>query len=197
MITVHNIQRYTGLPFADYLQLPGYSHHYLKNEVNGTVKAVETTNKMRLGSLVDGILSNDTVDMGETLYPAARDIARKMRAEFGSTLSAFAKQVSYTGEFEYAGFKLPVRGRPDAELPAVLILDYKVTHVADLATMLRWAKYENQQFCYGKLAGVRQRYLMVYQVTHKRTHFIPLPDSDSNEFYEEKILKFGKYAIAP
>lgn len=192
MITAHNIQRYPGLSIDEYWQLPGYSHHYLKNEINGITKPVQQTNKMRLGSLVDGILSGDMVDMADVLYPAARDIARCMRAEFGEGLNAFEKQVSYTGDFEHAGFWLPVRGRPDAELPGTLILDYKVTHATDLPAMLKWAQYGNQQFCYGKLAGVRKRYLMIYQVPTKRTNFIPLSDSDSNEFYEEKILKFGR-----
>lgn len=196
MILCREVQRYTGLDFSSYVALPGYSHSFLKREINGTAPHIQKTDKMAFGSLVDDIRSNAQVDMGHPLYPAARDIAARLYAEFGTLLDAFHKQVSYTGTFSHRGFSMPVKGRPDFEVPNKLIVDLKVTHAKDLRGLLAWAKYDDQQFCYGKLAGVTVRYLMIYMVPHKRTEFIPLRDTPSNSFWEEKILKFGTVAPA-
>src|ERR1700749_3725228 len=131
MITCHSVQRITSLAFDSYLLLPQYSHSYLKNERLGFSQYKTTTLKMRLGSMVDALLTGGPVNMLDKLYPIARLIAAQLRYELGGLLDKLEKQVSYTGMMRYdagkAIFELPVKGRPDFELRGELIVDLKVT----------------------------------------------------------------------
>jgi hypothetical protein len=199
MITARNIQRIINLDFNSYLLLPQYSHSFLKNEKHGFNQFKTTTTKMQLGSLVDAIRTSGPVDMRHPLYPIAKVIAAHLKAELGWALDKLQKQVSYTGVMRYdagkAIFELPVKGRPDFELPGELIVDLKVTgeskHKVD--GMIKFMGYPNQQFGYAKLGGVKTALLLIY--TTKTNEILPLKRitiGETNSFWEEKILKFGK-----
>lgn len=199
MITCTHIQRIENLDFGKYLQLPQYSHSYLKAEKHGFISQREFTAKMQLGSLVDAIRTRGEVDMLHTLYPAAKKIAAQLHAEFGWALDKLQKQISYTGTMCYhAGkiiFELPVKGRPDFELPGQLIIDLKVTSEPKekIDRLSHFFGYPNQQFCYGKLSACTDAFLLFYTT---KTNEVLTPRhiriGDSNAFWQEKILKFGK-----
>lgn len=199
MITCYNVQRIINLDFNSYLLLPQYSHSYLKNEKHGFNQYKSTTLKMELGSLVDALLTDGPVDMLHKLYPAAKRIAAQLRYEMGGVLDNLHKQVSYTGTMRYdAGkvmFELPIKGRPDFELPGELIVDLKVTNETkqNVDATIKYFGYPNQQFGYGKLSGVTTALLLIY--TTKTNEVLPMrriPIGDTNRFWEEKIIKFGK-----
>lgn len=199
MITCRNIQRIINLDFNSYLLLPQYSHSYLKNEKHGFTQYRSTTLKMELGSLVDALLTGGPVNMMHQLYPAAKNIASKLRAELGTVMDKLQKQVSYTGIMRYyagkAIFELAVKGRPDFELPGELIVDLKVTHEAKekVDSTIKYFGYPNQQFGYGKLSGVKTALLLIY--TTKTNEILPMrriPIGDTSKWWEEKIIKFGK-----
>ena len=199
MITCNNVQRITNLDFSNYLLLPQYSHSYLKNEKQGFSQYKSTTIKMELGSLVDGLLTGGSVDMLHKLYPVARTIAAQLKAEMGWAIDKLHKQVSYTGIMRYdagkAMFELPVKGRPDFELPGQLIVDLKVTNESkqNVDATIKYFGYPNQQFGYGKLSGVKTALLLIY--TTKTNEVLPMrhiPIGDTNKWWEEKIIKFGK-----
>ena len=199
MITCHSIQRITNLEFSNYLLLPQYSHSFLKNEKHGFNQHKSTTLKMQLGSLVDGIRTGGDVDMRHKLYPAAKKIAGVLQAQFGWLIERLEKQVSYTGIMQYdagrAKFEAPIKGRPDWDWPREFIIDLKVTgeSALNIDNMIKFMGYPNQQFGYGKLSGVKTAYLLMY--TTKTNEVLPLkriPIGDTNRFWEDKILKFGK-----
>jgi len=58
MITYHSITRYDNLHWEDYIKLPGYSFSWLKRENSGYVSEFKPTDKMKLGSLVDALLTS-------------------------------------------------------------------------------------------------------------------------------------------
>lgn len=199
MITCRNVQRLTNLDFDKYLLLPQYSHSYLKNEKQGFNQFKTATLKMQLGSLVDGIRTGGAVDMRHQLYPTARKIAAVLKAELGWALDNLNKQVSYTGIMRYdaskAIFELPIKGRPDFELPGELIVDLKVTNEAKekVDATIQYFGYPNQQFGYGKLSGVKTALLLIY--TTKTNEILPMrriPIGDTSRWWEDKIIKFGK-----
>lgn len=199
MITCRNVQRIINLDFDSYLLLPQYSHSYLKNEKHGFSQYKSTTLKMELGSLVDALLTGGPVNMLHKLYPAAKRIAAQLRSELGGILDKLHKQVSYTGFMRYdagkAIFELPIKGRPDFELPGELIVDLKVTHEHKdkVDATIQYFGYPNQQFGYGKLSGVKTALLLIY--TTKTNEVLPLrriPIGDTNRFWEQKIIKFGQ-----
>lgn len=196
MITCHNVSRITGLDFSSYLMLPQYSHSYLKSERGGFITHRAATPKMQLGSLVDAILTNGDADMLHPFYAAAKDIAAKLKAEFGWAITRLHKQVSYTGTMQYdagkAIFELPVKGRPDFEEPKTFILDLKVTDEIDVDSTIKFLGYANQQFGYAKLGGCATAYLLIYRKKKRDTVVRRIPIGETNRWWEEKIIKFGK-----
>lgn len=196
MITAHAITRIADLPFSDYLQLPQYSHSYLKSERGGFITPFAATPKMRLGSLVDGLLTDGEVDMTDPLYPIARNIAIKLKAEFGWAIGRLHKQVSYTGVMRYnagkAIFELPVKTRPDFEESKRFIIDLKVTDEVDVDAAINFLGYKNQMFGYGKMADCPVAFLLMYRRKMRDTVLRKIPIGDANLFWQEKIIKFGK-----
>lgn len=196
MITCHSVQRILDLDFNSYLSLPQYSHSYLKAEKSGYVSQFVATEKMQLGSIVDAILTDGNVNMGDKLYPAAKSIASFIRTNFGWALNRLHKQVSYTGIMQYnagkAIFELPIKGRPDFEEPNKFIIDLKVTDEIDIDSVIRHFGYPNQQFGYGKLSGCSVAYLLFYRKKKKDTVIRSIPINYTNAFWQEKIIKFGK-----
>lgn len=196
MITCHTVQRITGLDFQNYLLLPQYSHSFLKSERSGFSTFKRASTKMQLGSLVDAIRTDGEVNMADPLYPAAKIIAVALKKEFGWALTRMHKQVSYTGIMRYdagkAIFELPVKGRPDFEEPKEFIIDLKVTDEVDVDRVIQFLGYPNQQFGYGKLSGCSVAYLLFYRKKKKDTVLRKIQIADSNRFWQEKIIKFGK-----
>lgn len=194
MIHYSNITRYDNMPFDQYLQLPGYSHSFLKRERNGVCEDLTITDNIRIGSLVDAILTDpEKVDMSSPLYPYARDIAAKIRASFGPMIQRFQKQVSFTAEASYLDFTMPVTGRLDFMLPGYAVIDLKVTKSKDMKGLIDHMGYKNQGWNYCKMAGVGLFYLMIHSIPLKKTELIKIDcRSDDNGFWMDKILKFGK-----
>lgn len=198
MVTISNIKRFDNIPFVDYLQWPQYSHSFLKREKDGVVSALTITDNIRVGALVDDILTRGEVDnMDSALYPYARDIAAKVKTIFGPAINSFQKQVSYTGDMACNGFVMPVKGRLDFLLPNIAVVDLKVTKSKDLRGLIDFMGYANQGWNYCQLADLSTFYLMIYSIPLKRTELIKIDcSSNSNAFYEDKILKFGRVQAA-
>lgn len=196
MITVSNIVMIEAIPFQEYLQIPALSHSFLKREVNGIAPDLETTDNMRLGSMVDAILTEpEKADMTSHLYEAARAISHEIKTKFGNAIKAFRKQLSFTADFEHQGFTIWVKGRLDFLLMGHAVVDLKVTLSKDVHALIDYMGYRNQLWSYCQMAKVKVAYLMIYSVPNKKVYLIKLDCSNaSNPFWEEKILKFGKVA---
>jgi hypothetical protein len=194
MIIYSNIQRYDNLPFEDYLKLPGFSHSFLKRERSGVAEDLKMTDNIRVGSLVDSILTEPRkADMYSPLYPYAREIAAVIKNRFGSFIDKFQKQVSFTTDVSFGDFTMPVKGRLDFLVAAMAVVDLKVTMSRDLRSLIEFMGYKNQMFNYCKMPKVDTAYLMIYSVPLKKTEIIKVDcQGNRNAFWEEKIIKFGK-----
>jgi len=193
MITFSDIQQHLSVPFEVYQKLPGLSTSFLKQEVGGVKPDFVMTDKVRVGSLVDSILTEPKkADMSSPLYPYAKEIAFKLKQTFGDMMSSFIPQVSYTAIAEHQGFKMRVRGRLDYLLPKLAVIDLKVTYAKDIPALIDFMRYKEQMFLYCQFAGVQKAYLLVYCVPKKTctVHFIDC--SGSSTWWEEKIIAFGK-----
>lgn len=166
----------------------------LKHEFNGVTPNLEMTDNIRLGSVVDNILTEPhKVNMGDQLYPIARDIASKLKSDFGELINQFKKQISYTADVSFNGFNLPVTGRLDFELPKNAVIDLKITKEKNIAALIGFMGYENQLWHYSKMAQVKNAYLMFYSIPLKKTLLFAFDcSSNYNEFWADKIIKFGK-----
>lgn len=192
MITCKNIRRLPGLDFEAYKLLPQFNFSYLKTQRAGIAKPIEETPKIVLGRLVDDIQTGGKPDMLHKLYPHAKKISAFLDEKFGHILPHLAKQVSFTGELHYNGFMLPVKGRPDFELSKTLIIDLKVTHARNVDGVIDYMRYVDQQWGYAKLAQAADAYILAYSIPLQDIVFRPLQIGDYNEFWADKILKFGQ-----
>lgn len=194
MITYSNIQRFDDMPFGDYLKLPGYSHSFLKRERMGVAEDLTITDNIRIGSLVDSIHTEPgKAKMNDPLYPAARDIAATIKQGFGTLINLFEKQVSYTAEATFQDFTMPVKGRLDFLLKGYAVIDLKVTKSKDLRSLIEFMGYKNQLWNYCKFPNLPTAYLMIYSIPLKKTELVKIDcRSNTNTFWEDKILKFGK-----
>lgn len=192
MITYSNIKRYDTLDFREYLNAPGFSHSFLKSEQFGIAQQVAETDKIILGKLVDAILTEpEKADMMNPLYPIARDIAAFLRKEF-PYIGHFDKQVSYSAIAEYKGFKMPVKGRLDFIRKDVAHIDLKITAEKNVRALIAHMGYINSVWHYSKLGGSKNNYILIYSVPLKKAFLEPIDCSSSfNEFWAEKILKYG------
>lgn len=192
MIEYKNIKRFDNLSFEDYMKLPGYSYSFLRSERNGIAPDIEVTNKMRLGSLVDGILTSpETVNMSDDLYSNAKTIASEIKLAFGSCLIFFKTQVSYTGEAQFKDYKIITKGRLDFLLEKHALIDLKITESKGIKALVDYMSYRNQIWHYCKLSNVKKAYLIIHSIPLKKSQIIEVSISDYNDFWASKILKFG------
>ncbi len=195
MIIYTDIKRYDNLSFADYQLMDPLSNSYLKHEVNGEPRTFEANASMKIGSLVDGILTApDTVNMRDEFYQIAKDFAHNIKMEFGMLIKEFNKQVSFTANAWTAGCMLKVKGRPDFCIEKFVVTDLKITKSTDIMGLIKYMRYEDQVWHYCKLARAPQGYLMVYSIPLRKTHIIKVDVSkETNTFYQGKIMRLGNY----
>ena len=174
--------------------MPGYSQSFLKSERNGISPEIEITNNIRLGKLVDGILTEPaTVNMSDELYPAAKEVVYHIKKFFGFALPYFKTQVSFTADANFNGFTLKTKSRLDFLLEKQMVLDLKVTMSKDFKGIIDWMGYNNQVWHYSKSAGVPKGFLLMHSVPLKKTELFAVPGiGSSNQFWENKIIKFGQ-----
>ena len=199
MITFTDIQQHLSVPFEIYQKLPGLSTSFLKSEQNGIKPDFVMTDKIRVGSLVDAILTEPAkADMSSPFYPYAKAIAFQLKQPpFGDMISSFVPQVSYTAIAEFKGFKMRIRGRLDYLLPKHAVIDLKVTYadITNIKTklnLIQQMQYDEQMFLYCKFAGVTKAYLLFYCVPKKVCILHPIDCSGSNTWWEDKIINHGK-----
>jgi hypothetical protein len=191
-IETQNIQQHLDIPFEEYLKMPGYSNSFLKSEKQGTTPFFNVTENVRIGKLVDGMITGEEFDFRDELYPTAKLIADKIKSDFGALINVFQKQVSYTAEFKLGEFVMPSRGRLDFLIPNMAVADLKVTKSKDIESLIKFMGYENQMWSYCKYAKVKFAFLIIHSIPLKKTIIKKIDcSSDYNEFWGEKILKFG------
>lgn len=198
MIEYKNIVCHEDISFEDYLKLEGYSHSFLKSNVQGIKKHFEITDKIRLGSLVDNILTEPAkADMTSDLYPAAKAIAFQIKNLFGDLIKSARKQLSYTAVLEMSGLQMKTTGRLDFLLPGFAVVDLKITKEKIVDNLIEFMGYNNQLWHYSRLANVSKAFLLFYSVPLKSVVVRSVEVSHSeNGFWINKMIDFGT-AIAP
>lgn len=198
MIIYTDIKCYEGISFEDYLKLEGYSHSFLKSNLNGVRKYFEVTDKVRVGSLVDNILTEpEKADMSSPLYPAAKAIAYQIKQLFGDLICTAKKQLSYTATLELAGLQMKTTGRLDFLIPEFAVVDLKITNEKNVDPLIEYMGYDNQLWHYARLAKVQRAFLLFYCVPLK-TVIVKAVDvtNEENGFWINKVIDFGT-ACAP
>lgn len=204
MLTYQNIQRYDNMPFEDYLNVVGvdsdrtFSHSFLKSEQNGVSPLFIPSNKVKIGAMVDAILTSpETVDPSQPFFKEGCRIASKIKAKHGDLIKHFTPQVSYTGQISYKGLVMNTCGRLDWLLENIAVIDLKVTEAksdSEFEKIISFMGYRNQMFNYMNLSGTKESYILPYSTkTNDCLTIVPIKWSlGANEFWQNAVLKFGK-----
>jgi hypothetical protein len=182
------------MPFDEYLKVQGYSYSFLKSNIKGVVKYFEQTEKIQIGKLVDAILTDPTkADMSDPNYNACREIVYKLKSLFGDVIQLCEAQVSYCAKVSYRGLSIYSKGRLDFLLKNVCVIDLKVTSEKNVDALIEYMGYQNQLWHYAKMAQVKKAYLLIYSRPLKQVIVKTIDvTSDSNTFFENKIIDFGR-----
>lgn len=193
MITFSNIKRFDNVSFSEYLNVPGYSHSFLKREIQGVSPVFNRTPKVELGSLVDAILTQpDQLDIYSPQLKRAEKIADLINYYFGSSIKHFENQVSIAADMQYNGFTMPFKVRLDWGLKDIAVIDLKVTAESNFKAIIDHMAYDNQLFGQAGAYGVKMTYLLMYSTKTDKCDLIQRP-LNSGEFWKEKIMKFGTF----
>lgn len=206
-MTYTNITQIPNLAAQSYFDMPGYySHSWLKNQKGGISEYFPVTDKMKLGGLVDALLTQSAeVDYNSPLITRALVIASSINKDYGWLISPKHGQVicqpSYTGEINVdvggSMFTMPVKGRLDWLLQDNgVVIDLKVTAAKDMKGFMYIIDkfgYKNQLWHYARLSGATKAYLLVY--SDKVGRVIGLLEISVNElvneFWFEAVKVFG------
>jgi hypothetical protein len=196
MITYKNIKRYDDIEFRDYLAMQGLSNSYLKSEVNGIIPGIQVTDNMKIGSMVDAILTdNKRIDFASPYYETGRNIAKKILKEFGDLIPKFDKQVNFTAdielELEWYKYSMPTKGRLDWLIPKQAVIDLKVTKSTNLNELIKFMGYDSQVWHYSRIAQAKAAFLIVHCIKKNTTELIQVDVSGPNKFWESKVEKHG------
>jgi hypothetical protein len=196
MIIHSNIQRFEGMPFVEYQQLNGFSHSFLKYQKAGITELINPTDKMKLGSLVDALLTDGEFNFLDPQATKALAIASHIKEKFGDLIKHFKCQVSYTGDMTYNGFKMRTTGRPDWELLNEASIDLKVTaakSAKEFLALINHMGYNNQVWNYSKLGGFKKGYIIPYSASRNCCLGVfQIPIIETNSFWERAIVEFGE-----
>jgi len=195
-IELNNVERLDAVDFDKYLQIDATSNSFLKSEQGGIAPEFIASDKVKLGSMVDGILTEaHTVDMTSEFYRPAKAIAAGIVKEFGlDAWEMLESQVSFVADMEAMGLKMRIKGRLD-KFGLGRVWDLKITHVkgSQIPVLIDFMGYRNQMWLYSKAMRCRKpACLIFYSVPDEKVyyHFVDV-SSDENSFFSNKILKFG------
>lgn len=203
MIEFSNIKRVQGLDFDKYLLMDGISHSMAKSHKHGIFQDIKITDKITVGKLADEIITLDRHHKEHELYLPAKDIAERMKSDFGQNLLSIMKfQVSYFAEMSYDGISLLTKGRPDAEIGTRILIDIKLTEnckdINECHKLADFMGYDNQLWNYSSMGRHTEKYIFMYAKKQKRTFFLKRlitdnQDQRAHDWWANKILELGNF----
>lgn len=135
MFAVKNVKYHPNIEWEDYLNLPGYSFSYLKNDG----AAINVGDGIRIGKAVHTYLLKPKEynwEHADIVIP----IARRLKDFY---IPGMEVECGITAEFHYDGLFMPYRGMPDEHMKKRLVIDYKIIN-GDLGGYVKNFKYDEQ-----------------------------------------------------
>lgn len=199
---IRNVQVLAGIPFEDYLKMPGLSFSGVRSD--GTI--IEETEKMRFGSNVDAYLFEPQVYSGAQ-YKLVKPVAAVVKEKLGTMLVTGARQVVITCKMTHRGVELDYKGRADLltgggvlvnngiitinKSLGVIVIDMKVSELP-LLSAINFFGYNHQVNGYALPVGADVSVIVsVNPKTYKvSTQAIPT----KADFWEKIVLQYGSVA---
>lgn len=185
MIEVRNLQIHSGIPFNEYLKIPGHSFSSIAHQTRR--RPFELTSKMRFGSQVDSYLFTPKefkLDPDFTMQQI-RSCALCIKEKLGAIWKHLKFQLSITADFVYQGFVLHYKGRPDSAVIGLLIVDLKLTEGLNPR-----ANYPAQLSGYAIALGASTMFICAQ---HPKKPLCDLHNIEvDHTYWEQAILLYGE-----
>lgn len=176
-----NLKVHPGLPFDDYLALPGLSYSGIKKG------DFVPTKKMMLGTAVHNYILEPAKYNGanrELVVP----IARVLLAQIGELVNHMQTELSVTCNMENEGLSMQYKGRIDMIRPGKLIIDLKISEIP-LGRSIDHFGYNEQLtgYCLATNTPVG----IIVRVCPKTLKTEKAMVRQNQAFWERQILKYG------
>lgn len=182
---VQNRQIIEGMPFDDYLKLPGISYSFIKN---GGI-SIPLTPKMRLGIAVETFVFEPAKYDGHR-YDEVRRLAGPLIQMYGPLLKGGKSQLTVTADFIFGNMTMKYKGRID-HMITNLVTDLKVSQLGLLQAINHFG-YDKQLNGYALGADAAGSIL----ISIKDRGFAPpeirkMNIPNCSTWWEQKVLEYG------
>lgn len=179
---IFDVRIIEGLPFEDYLKLPGISYSFVSG--GGAFKSA--TPKMEFGSRVDAYLFEpekyDGVD-----YKLVRAVAEKVKARLGVLIKHGKRQLAVMCTMAHRGMYIYYKGRVDL-FAGGMVIDLKVSEL-EILRAIQVFGYQNQ--LNGYAIPLKARGSILFSIHPKKHDVQTCPINNSTSFWEQIVLKHG------
>lgn len=182
---VTNRQILTTCPFDEYLRLPGWSYSGIRGE--GVTRSAPSQ-KMQLGTAVGNYLA--TPELYNHDNPLVKPAAMAIKNVLGESLLRHLKpELAVTADFTFAGLKMAYKGRLDFSIPNRLVVELKVSQLANIRDAIRYFGYNLQVNGYQAAIGAKTAVLISIHPGTLKTTVIQIPYEE--EWWHIEIKKRG------
>ncbi|TAN17211.1 MAG: hypothetical protein EPN37_07090 [Chitinophagaceae bacterium] len=190
---VRNVQLLKGVPFDDYLKLPGWSYSGIK----GT--KIEPTPKMGIGTAVHNyLLTPNEFNHDNSLVPA---LAIELKKILGPLLPFCTPELAVICDLIHEDMIMPYKGRIDLAVvfekignPLNLVIDIKITEL-DTRKGIDFFGYDKQLNGYSLAIGAARRVIVSVnpnKLAKRQVATQVIPIARDIRFWEQAVLKLGK-----
>lgn len=179
---IFDIRILEGVPFDQYLQLPGISFSAVKGAT-----PINPTDKMRLGTRVHTYLLEPAKYDG-TDYRIVRAIAEKVNSHLGILLKTGKCELTVMCTMVHNGFYLYYKGRVDI-FAGCMIIDLKVSDLPVLHAINHFG-YNNQ--INGYAIPLKAKAGILFSIHPKTLNVQIAPIPNNYTFWERAVLQYGK-----
>jgi len=179
---IFDVRILEGVPFDEYLKLPGLSFSGTK----GTLP-VNVTERMQLGTRVHAYLLEPSKYDGQH-YKLVRAIAQKVNSQIGALIKIGKSELTVLCTMVHRGYYLYYKGRVDL-FAGGMIIDLKVSELEIVAAINHFG-YNHQLNGYAIALKARASVLFSINPNTLKVQTAPIPNSSTH--WERVVLQYGK-----
>jgi hypothetical protein len=180
---IFDVRILDGVPFEDYLKLPGLSYSAVKDKkFEGPATA-----KMNFGSLVDAYVFEPHTYNGEQ-YELVVPVARRITRDLGPLIKAGRPQLAILCTMVHMGMYMYYKGRVDL-FAGGMVIDLKVSEVSIMRAIEIFGYHHQLN---GYAIGLDARQSILYSVHPKTTDIQMAAIPNRVDYWERAVLKHGR-----
>jgi len=179
---IFDVRILEGVPFDEYLTLPGLSFSGTKSGA-----PVNVTERMMLGTRVHTYLLEPSKYDGQH-YKIVRAIAMEVNKSLGALIKSGKRELTVLCTMVHRGFYLYYKGRVDL-FAGGMIIDLKVSELEIVAAINHFG-YNHQLNGYAAALSAKASVLFSINPKTLKVQTAPIPNSVT--YWERVVLQYGK-----